>query len=90
MGSPDAARPDRKRWFCFANPDRARAAFVPADASREAVVVVGGYVVNRYFSEAWDTAERVDLIATGAPRTATLRDPGAQPDVDLTVPDATP
>lgn len=71
--------PDRKRWFCFTNPERAAEEIGPPDQPREATVVVRDYRVVRRFTDAWETAELVRVEKVGRPRTATLREPSPQP-----------
>ena len=77
---PDSlTSPDRKRWFCFTNPELAIERIGPPDQPREATVVVRDYRVVRRFTDAWETAELVRVEDVGRPRTATLREPAPQP-----------
>ena len=73
---PDAfVSPGMKPWFCFTNQERARELLGDAASPREATIVVNEYTVNRYFTDAFSTAELVEVTRLGGPARNTLRDP---------------
>ena len=67
--------PGGKHWFCFTNPDSARALLGAPPTPREATVVVDDYIVRRYFTDAYDSAHLLRVVSVGDTTRRTLRDP---------------
>ena len=63
-----------KPWFCFNNPDQARALLGPPDSVRFARIVIDRYHQTRHFTDAVDGAELIRVLERGARRSRTLRD----------------
>ena len=71
--APDAwSSAGMKRWFCFTNPEQARAALGPPEQPRKATVVVDDFTVVRQFTDAYSTARLVRVVNRGGPADRTL------------------
>jgi hypothetical protein len=61
-----------KTWFCFVPGDVALEAIGTPDQPRELVVALDQYHVTRHFTDAYDTAELMEVIETGPAAGRTL------------------
>jgi hypothetical protein len=59
--------PNRQDWFCFTNPELALALLGPGEPPVRATIVVDEYTVLREFSDVFDTARLVDVVAVAGP-----------------------
>jgi hypothetical protein len=64
-----------KTWFCFDPADVALEVLGSPEQPRELVVALDHYHVRRHFSDAYDTAELMELIEQGPAARRTLLDP---------------
>jgi hypothetical protein len=56
---------NRQTWFCFANQEQARAQLGFGAAPQPATIVVDDYAKHRIFSDVFDTARLVRVLAIG-------------------------
>jgi hypothetical protein len=66
---------NQKTWFCFTNPEQARARLGVGDPPLRATIIVDDYTVLREFSDVFDTARLVDVVRVAGPARRTLREP---------------
>jgi hypothetical protein len=74
--APDTwTAPNRKSWFCFTNNDAVRERLGTGEPPLRATIIVDDYTARREFSDVFDTARLVDVVAIAGPASPTLREP---------------